>query len=553
MTERTNADLARENEELRARLDEAEDAIRALSAGEVDAVVVRNERDCVYTLDSADKPYRLLVEQMPQAAATLTVDGTILYCNQRFSELLGRPGSSIVGRPIQEFVTDPPREEFEALLSSARDVEVQREITLLRADGAKALTFLGVTTLAEGALGLCLMLTDLTLHRHYVELQHTQQALHDADRRKDEFLATLAHELRNPLAPIRNAVRILRTAAAGQREFEWAREVVDRQTQHMARLLEDLLDVSRISSGKLELRRERIELAAVIDMAIETSRPVIDACGHDLSVTLPPGPVWLDADPVRLAQVFANLLNNAAKYTESGGRIWLTSSRDGDEVAVSIRDRGIGIAGEVLPRIFTIFAQAEPALARSQGGLGIGLSLVKGLVDLHGGRVEARSAGTGQGSEFVVHLPTTVAPGAVARSRDETPAAAVQPLQVLVVDDNRDSADSLTLLLESMGHSATAEYDGEKALERGQTVRPDVMLLDIGMPKLNGYETCRLVRDSDWGREAVLVAITGWGQDEDRRRSRDAGFDLHVVKPVDPAMLLRRIAVVRERRLLSAE
>jgi CheY-like chemotaxis protein len=318
----------------------------------------------------------------------------------------------------------------------------------------------------------------------------------------------------------------------------------------MARLLEDLLDVSRISSGKLELRRQRIELAAVIEAALETSRPVIDAGGHQLSVTLPDEPVWLYADPIRLAQVFANLLNNAAKYTENDGRIWLTAAREGGEIVVTVRDRGIGIAGEVLPRLFTIFAQAEPALSRSQGGLGIGLSLVKGLVDLHGGRVEACSAGPGTGSEFVVRLPIdTRAPAAEPPGEE---AGVGEPMRILVADDNHDSADSLVMLLESMGHVAVAAYDGVQALERGAVMQPEVMLLDIGMPALNGYEVARRVRASDWGRDTVLVAITGWGQDEDRRRTRAAGFDVHVVKPVDATLLMRRIAAVRERRTSTA-
>jgi PAS domain S-box-containing protein len=405
-------DLQRDNEELRQRLEEAEQAIQAIRAGEVDAVLVETERQQVYTLETADNPYRLLVTRVPYPAATLTDDGSIIWCNGRFADLLQRPPASLCGRPICDFAAPESITKLKALLHDGRTIEVHDTVNLLRDDGSPASACLGVSPLREGALGLCLMVTDLTERRHYEELQRTQAALHaseerlkDADRKKDEFLATLAHELRNPLAPLRNAAQILKVKCPPLPELQWAQGVIDRQVRLMARMLDDLLDVSSISRNTLELRTERIELASVLEAALETSRPVIEACGHELDVALPSEPIHLQADPVRLAQAFANLLNNAAKYTEKGGRIRLSVERKGNEVTVSVKDDGIGIMAEMLPRIFDIFSQAKRGLVRSQGGIGIGLSLVKGLVELHGGSVEAKSAGLDRGSEFVVHLP----------------------------------------------------------------------------------------------------------------------------------------------------
>ena len=380
--------------------------------------------------------------------------------------------------------------------------------------------------------------------------KRAEQALRDADRKKDEFLATLAHELRNPLAPIRNAAQILTAKGPPVPELQWARGVIDRQLQLMARLLEDLLDVSRISRNKLELRPERVELAAVVEAAVETSRPVVDAGRHALSVALPPEPIRLEADPVRLAQVFANLLNNAAKYTEEGGRIWLTAERQGSDVVVSVRDSGIGIATEMLPRVFEIFSQAKPALVRSQGGLGIGLSLVKGLVELHGGRIEAKSGGPGRGSEFVVRLPVAAATPTrePAWPGDDDGQPPGPKRRVLIVDDNRDSADSLAMLLQIKGHEVGTAYDGERAVEVAGALRPEVVLLDIGMPKLNGYDACRHIRAQPWGKGMFLIALTGWGQEEDRRRTEAAGFNHHIVKPVDPAVLMELLASLPSER-----
>ncbi|HJZ91164.1 MAG TPA: PAS domain S-box protein [Gemmataceae bacterium] len=380
------------------------------------------------------------------------------------------------------------------------------------------------------------------------------QALKEADRRKDEFLATLAHELRNPLAPIRTGLEVMRMAGGDRAASGRAREVMERQLGQMVRLIDDLLDVSRITRGKLTLRREPVELEAVISNAIETSRPAIEAEGHALVVDLPPRPVKLDADPARLAQVFANLLNNAAKFTPPGGRIWLSGVVEADtRVVVRVRDSGIGIAAEALPRLFEMFAQVDRGLDRTQAGLGIGLALVKGLVEMHGGIVEAHSAGRGHGSEFIVRLP--LAPTDEIEPLTESPpgmgatqSASDSPRRVLVVDDNRDAADSLSDLVGMLGHEVRTVHDGLAAIAVARAFRPQVVLMDIGMPKLNGYEAARHIRAEPWGRDVVLAAVTGWGQEADRQRSREAGFDHHLVKPVEPAAVRQVLADPRLAR-----
>ena len=364
--------------------------------------------------------------------------------------------------------------------------------------------------------------------------------LSEANRRKDEFLAILAHELRNPLAPIRNGLQIMRLASDNKAAAEQARTMMEEQLAQMVRLIDDLLDISRITRGKIELRKERVELAAVIQSAVESSSPLIEASGHDLTVTLPREPIFLDADLTRLAQVFSNLLNNAAKYTDRGGRIRLTALGQGSDVVITVRDTGIGIPAGMLSKVFEMFMQVDRSLERTQGGLGIGLTLVKRLVDMHGGTSEARSDGPGKGSEFVVRLPVMVLPPAQNPQRSNgccDQAVAASGRRVLVVDDNPELARSFDMLLRLMGHESRVAYDGLAAVEAAEAFRPDVVLMDIGMPKLNGYEAARRIREQPWGKDMALVAVTGWGQEEDRRRSHEAGFDQHLVKPVDHADL----------------
>lgn len=380
---------------------------------------------------------------------------------------------------------------------------------------------------------------------HYVTLAyerlHLLSELKEGDRRKDEFLATLAHELRNPLAPMRNAIQLLKLKGPDEPQLRWARDVIERQLQYLKRLIEDLMDVSRITRNKLELRRERVALNDIVQGAVESSRPIIEQNELQLTVSLPPQPVFLDGDAVRLAQVLLNLLNNAAKYTDRGGQISLSAHVEGEEVVVSVKDTGIGIAPEKRARLFELFFQVDRTLERSQGGLGIGLALVRRLVELHGGCVEFRSDGVGMGSEFTLRLPnaseSSLAVSAPARSP-----ATVSPVRLLVADDNRDSADSLAMLLRVHGHDVHTAYDGVDAVNTADRLRPDAVLLDIGMPRLNGYDACRQIRQSAWGRDVLLIAMTGWGQANDRRRTVDVGFDAHLVKPVDPQELIALLA-----------
>ena len=361
--------------------------------------------------------------------------------------------------------------------------------------------------------------------------------LKEADRRKDEFLATLAHELRNPLNPIRNAVESLRIKGPENAELQFERDVIDRQVEHLTRLIDDLLDINRIARDKLELRRQPIELEGVVQAAIEMSRPLIDQWEHQLSVRLPESPVWLDGDPARLSQVLMNLLNNAAKYTEPGGQIWIDATRGDAQVEIAVTDTGIGIAPEKIADLFEIFYQADRSQTRSQGGLGIGLSLVRRLVEMHGGSVTAHSEGLGMGSQFVVRLPMLAeAPNWTAKP-DGAPANPVAGRRFLVVDDNQDSARMLAALLRLMGNEVELAFDGVEALATLERYRPEVVLLDLGMPRLNGYDTCRRIRQQPWGRDVLLIAQTGWGQNEDKRRTKEAGFDAHFVKPVTLAAI----------------
>lgn len=365
------------------------------------------------------------------------------------------------------------------------------------------------------------------------QLRRAEQELREADQRKDEFLATLAHELRNPLAPIRNSLHILRVAHGGAAGADRLHDMLDRQVSHMVRLVDDLMEISRITRGKFELRPESIQLADVVQNAVETSKPLMQAASQQLTVTLPDDSLTLQADGIRLAQVLANLLNNASKYTEPGGRIGLDAHREGAEVVISVRDNGAGIPVDMLPRVFDLFTQGDRTEHRAQGGLGIGLTLVKNIVTMHGGSVEARSAGPGQGSEFVVRLPLATE-DRVRKDTARPPEAQVPQLRrVLVVDDNRDSADSLEMVLQFLGADVQTVYDGQAALEAMDSYRPCAMFLDIGMPDMDGYEVARRVRQSPRGRDMTLIALTGWGQKEDLRRSHEAGFDRHLVKPAD--------------------
>ena len=410
---------------------------------------------------------------------------------------------------------------------------------------ARAVDLLGNVTLIERPVRIpalrSAVRTALRARERQYQMRARMQEREEADRRKDEFLAVLAHELRNPLAPIRNTINILRLSSPQQPAAQlW--EMMDRQVGHMVRLVDDLLEVSRITRGKIELRRQPVELSVIIATAVETSRPLIEAARHQLSIKLPLEPLVIEADAMRLAQVFANLLNNSAKYTDQGGTISITATREGGEVAIAVRDSGVGIPAEALGRVFDMFVQVNPRAHRGASGLGIGLTLARSLVEMHGGRISVASEGIGAGSVFIVRLPLaarTVRPALEDAAPDTSTGAGPR---VLVVDDNRDAADSLAQLLELMGAEVYVAYSGKGALEALATQRPVLVFLDIGMPEMDGYEVARRMRAQDDGHATRLIALTGWGQEKDRRLSAAAGFDHHLTKPPDAAELRELLA-----------
>lgn len=372
---------------------------------------------------------------------------------------------------------------------------------------------------------------------YLVEQARTEEMLRDNDRRKDEFLATLAHELRNPLAPIRNSLHILRLTGGGEPASEQVCDTIERQVGHLVRLVDDLMEVSRITRGKVELRLEPVEISAVIRSAVEASRPLIEASDHQLAISLPNEPLIVQGDAVRLSQVFANLLNNASKYMNRGGQIWLSVRRIDTEVQVSVRDTGVGIEPAMLDHIFKMFTQVDRSKRQAQGGLGIGLTLVKSLVEMHGGSVEAKSGGLEQGSEFLVRLPLCKAADVIHRPVPSVRESKLPSLRVLVVDDNRDAATTLGMLLKLLGADVQIVNDGLSALDAVKSYRPVVVFLDIGMPGMDGYEVARRIRRQPEDQQMTLVALTGWGQQEDRRLSSESGFDHHMLKPADIATL----------------
>lgn len=378
------------------------------------------------------------------------------------------------------------------------------------------------------------------------QMKEQAEALADLHRRKDEFLAMLSHELRNPLAPILNAVQLLRLRRDEDELQRQARTIIERQLGQLVHLVDDLLEVSRISTGRIHLHREQLDLRIVVERGVETLRPLIDQRGHILTLQLPAAPIWIDGDSTRLEQVVVNLLNNAAKYTDEGGQIWVSLQQEGEEAVLQVRDSGVGIAATLLPRIFDLFTQAERSLARSQGGLGIGLALVQRLVEMHGGKVAAYSA-LGQGSEFIVHLPVMLiidSPPLVLPIEKAQPTGPF--LRVLVVDDNVDTATSMAMVLRHSGHDARTAYNGPAALKMALDYRPDVMLLDIGLPGFDGFEVAKQIREQAMFKDIVLVAITGYGLESDRQRSREGGFDYHLVKPADFDKVQQILATVLE-------
>ncbi|MBY0231001.1 MAG: PAS domain S-box protein [Gemmataceae bacterium] len=481
----------------------------------------------------------LLLASVRDSVVVTDPEGIVTYWNEGAARLFGWTAPEMLGRHYADRFPEPERSFVrEQIRERARGTEWNGEYEDRRKDGSRVWidARVGPVRDAEGRLvGILGLAQDISARKR------AEEALRESDRRKDEFIALLAHELRNPLAPLRNGLRILRLADGDADAAAQARGMMERQLGHMVRLIDDLLDVSRISQHKMELRRSRVSLADVVASAVETARPALDAAGHELALLLPPEPVLLDADLTRLAQVFANLLTNSAKYTPPGGSVRLEAERRGGEAVVSVSDTGIGIPAESLPRIFELFSQVDRSIERETGGLGIGLALVKGLVGMHGGTVTAASAGPGRGSTFTVVLPAlpreeeAVAPPA--------PEPAAGPLRrILVVDDHRDAALSLVLMLKLLGNEVRAAHDGLAGTEEAERFRPEVVLMDVGMPRLNGLDATRRIRSQPWGAGMRIIALTGWGQDEDRARSREAGCDGHLVKPVDLPDLERLLA-----------
>jgi two-component system CheB/CheR fusion protein len=505
-----------------------------------------------------------IVSSSDDAIVSKTLDGVITSWNAGAERLFGYSPAEAIGQSMTLIIpSERHAEETEILQRIRRGERVEHFETVRVAKNGQrldvSLTISPVRDPHGRVVGASKVGRDITARKRAAEeaqaaqklltesrdeLQRVNAELSEADRRKDEFLAVLAHELRNPLAPIRNAVHYLGLKASPDPALRNARDIIDRQVKHLVRLVDDLLDISRISSGKIGLRKERVSLALIVTNAVEASRPVIESENHQLTVTLPAEPVYLDADLTRLAQVLQNLLNNAAKYTPPGGKIGLHAEFDGHSVAIRVVDTGIGIPRGMLPRVFDLFTQVDRSIERSSGGLGIGLTLVQRLVELHGGTVEARSEGPDKGSEFIVRVPASVESSGDSAASNSSDAKLASRLRVLVVDDNIDAADTLTEMLRVSGHDVDTAYDGVAAIDAVDSHRPDVVLMDIGLPKLSGYDVARQIRESDPQRRIVLVAVTGWGQDEDRRRSQQAGFDHHLVKPVDPAWLDRIFASV---------
>jgi PAS domain S-box-containing protein len=524
----------------------------------------RRER---FLRDRQNARYDALVESAPDVILNVDARGIIRLANPAAQQQFGYPKDELIGKNMSVlFQNQDAWSDIWTAVSSGVASRRPTEVLVRRKDGTVRYFEVSAALWKDGTRAFVTAIlrdvndrrdAEIALRKSEREsranakalaelnevLKESGKALNAMDRRKDEFLATLAHELRNPLAPLRNGLQLLKLAKDDAGMLERTRHMMDMQLAQMVRLIDDLLDVSRINNDRIALTKELTTLDKVIRQAIETSGPLIDAQQHKLTIDILSPEITIEGDVIRLTQVFANLLNNAAKYTPRDGNISIKAEQHGDSVAVHIIDDGIGIPQEMLGKIFDMFMQVDNSLDRAQGGLGIGLSLVKRLVQMHGGSVEAHSKGVGTGSEFVVRLPAASRPPAA----NEAPAgegAAAEPIRrrILVVDDNPDSATSLAMILSLLGHDTRTANDGVQALEVADDFRPDLALLDIGMPKLNGYETARRIRQTEWGRDMLLAALTGWGQEVDRLRSSDAGFDVHLIKPVNVTDIQRLLA-----------
>ncbi|WP_310570188.1 PAS domain S-box protein [Gemmatimonas sp.] len=490
-----------------------------------------------------------VLRHSPAGIVQTDAQGSMILVNPRWCEMLGHAEAELLGRTFLEFThpacVDASATAFGRMAAGGPDIVIEKDY--FRKDGSVLHAQSHGTAIRSSTgefLGMIAVVLDISERlRSEAELRRLATNLSEADRRKDEFLATLAHELRNPLAPIRNGLEIIKLAQTDARMLEKAGAMMERQVEQMTRLIDDLMDVSRISQGKIQLRKSIMPLADVVQSAVESSRALIDAQGHDLVVDVPTEAIYVDGDFVRLSQVIANLLNNAAKYTRRGGRIRLAVEHQNVDAVVSVEDNGEGIAFDKLSQVFDMFTQIDGSLEKSHGGLGIGLYIVKRLVELHDGSITVESGGSGAGSRFVVRLPAALAQGANGPV-DHTRGPRGTPVRrrILVVDDNHDVAISLAELLHVMGNNTKAAFDGEQALIAAEAFRPDVIVMDIGMPKMNGYDACRRIRSEPWGHNIVIIAQSGWGQEDQIRMSQEAGFTSHLVKPVDPAALDRLLA-----------
>lgn len=506
-------------------------------------------------LRDSEERFRLLVEHVQEyAIILLDPRARVASWNEGAERILGYRDADIEGEHVACFF--PPDDASQGVVHLALEETLRtgrscQDKWLVRADGSRFWASGVVTAIRDdhGQLhGFVLILRDLTEQQRLKEaLEDRVAQLAETDRRKNEFLAMLGHELRNPLAPIRNALHVIQLPGVPPGDAAQMFELMDRQVNHLARLVDDLLDMARITRGKIALQKRIVDFADLVARAAGALRSHIEAFGQRLHVSLPQAPVMLEADPMRMEQVVSNLLNNACKYTESGGEIWVTLREDGRQSILQVRDSGIGIAPDLLPRVFDLFAQADRSLARSQGGLGIGLTLVRGLVEMHGGNVSAASPGVGKGSEFTVRLPLFFEAvqrevASIPPQRNSSPP--IEPRRILIVDDNIDSAESLALLFKLSGHQVQTTYHGLTAIEEALTHRPELVFCDIGLPDIDGYEVARRLRRKTRRDEMLLIALTGYGQEEDRCRSAEAGFDHHLVKPVDLKSIERLLARV---------
>ena len=519
---------------LQSELEEAQETLRAIREGEVDALVVDGPHGPqLFSLKSAEQPYRMLVEQMQEGAVTLTTAGDVLYCNHFFMQMVGLPPESIVGGRIERFVAPNDRARLAEALRAGRG---RYDGHLVTPDGREIPVYFAVGTfLSDGVESLCLVVTDLT------ELINTRAARAEAEaasRAKDEFIAMLSHELRNPLGAISTAIALLNRIEPVSGLASRARAAITRQTDHLNRLIEDLLEVTRSLLGKITLVRGPIDLSEMAQRCLIALESVAKLEGRAL--TIEAEPVWVDADPTRLEQIIMNLLSNAVKFTPKGGAIRVEARREDGEAVLRVADTGEGIAPEFLPLVFDLFAQGDTNFDRPGGGLGVGLTLVRRLVELHGGRVEAASPGLGKGSVFTVRLPA-LADEPERRPQSEEALPSGPQKRILIVEDDADNREMMHILLESSGHEVHDAADGTSGVEIATRLQPDIVLIDIGLPGLDGYEVARRIRAvlKDGPR---LIALSGYGQPEDKRRAFGAGFDDHLVKPADPTRLASILA-----------